>query len=430
MIATQLPIFPPDSAPLPSTPDTDQSALPNGWKWVKLGTVCEKIQKTGLRFQKPESAFQYVDIDAIDNHKYKIVSPKDYIWATAPSRAQQIIRAKDVLFSTVRTYLKNIAQVPDTLDNQIASTGFCVLRAGKQLDNLFLFHYILSEEFLRPLNEIQRGTSYPAVRNSDVLDQLIPLPPLAEQQRIMARIEELLSEVNAGVTEIETALKRLKTYRQAVLHHFLSNEEWERVKLGSISNSIRNGISAKPDQASGLRILRISAVRPNTITLNDVRYLNQRKEYESYILDAGDLLFTRYNGSIDYTGVCAVFKPIDNQPIVHPDKLIRVKVNSNFCLPDFVSYSVNSGMGRAFVRQRIRTTAGQSGISGTDVKAIPILLPDLTTQNRIVQEIETRLSQADALEATLRNELQRAGRLRQSVLKQAFMGKLIPSGPL
>ncbi|WP_345241842.1 restriction endonuclease subunit S [Nibrella saemangeumensis] len=403
--------------------------LPEGWKWVKLSEVCLKIDKTGSKLNNPADEFSYIDIDAIDNKTYTIVNPKRYSWQNAPSRAQQIVQAGDIVFSTVRTYLKNIALVPGILNNQIASTGFCVLRGGTQLHSSYLFYYVLTEQFLRPLNEIQRGTSYPAVRNSDVLDQPIPLPPLPIQRRIVERIEELFSELEAGTQELQTALKRLKTYRQAVLHHYLSNPGWERVRLGEISLKIRNGISAKPDREAGLKIFRISAVRPNHVYYDDVRFLEEKEEYSSYILSDGDLLFTRYNGSIDYTGVCAVFRQRSNDPIVHPDKLIRVTLNGQFCNPDFVCYTANSGESRTFIRSRIRTTAGQSGISGADIKSVSIPLPGLETQTRIVTEIEARLSEADAMEAAIRQSLTQAEALRQSILKRAFDGKLVSEVP-
>src|SRR5207249_8155990 len=117
------------------------------------------------------------------------VEPKNYSGADAPSRARQLVQAHDILFSTVRTYLRNIALVPEGYDGQIASTGFAVLRAD-EIQYKYLFYYCLTERFLTPLNELRRGTSYPAVRDGDVREQPIPLAPLPEQHRIVAEIEK------------------------------------------------------------------------------------------------------------------------------------------------------------------------------------------------------------------------------------------------
>ena len=177
------------------------TSLPSSWYIVKLSDIVDIVEKVDPKTE-PENEFQYIDIASIDNSVQKITSPKRYAGKDAPSRARQLVKSGDVLFSTVRTYLKNIAIVDDYLDNQIASTGLCVIRPCSYVDKKYIFYYALTNGFLNPLNEIQRGTSYPAVRDSDVFSQSIPLPPLAEQHRIVAKIEELFTKLDAGVDHL------------------------------------------------------------------------------------------------------------------------------------------------------------------------------------------------------------------------------------
>ncbi len=158
---------------------------------------------------------------------------------------------------------------------------------------------------------------------------------------------------------------------------------------------------------------------------DDVRYLSGSPvEYQSYLVESGDVLFTRYNGSRDYVGVCARI-PAGLPPTVYPDKLIRVRVPSSTLLPEFLLILASTGRAREYVESKIRTTAGQSGISGGDLKSLPLDIPGLTEQQEIVAEVERRLSVIDELEATVEANLIRADHLRQSVLNQAFKGKLI-----
>ena len=149
--------------------DVDLSALPEGWVETTLGEICESARKTQPK-DHSEVEFTYIDIASIDNHLSKVVNPKIYAGKDAPSRARQVVRTGDILFSTVRTYLKNIALVNDRYDGQIASTGFCIIRP-LIASTEFIFWMTLSNDFLSPLNKIQRGTSYPAVRDSDVFSQ-------------------------------------------------------------------------------------------------------------------------------------------------------------------------------------------------------------------------------------------------------------------
>ncbi|MBN3945064.1 MAG: restriction endonuclease subunit S [Nostoc sp. NMS7] len=194
----------------------DLYELPKGWVWAKLEDVVEKIENINPSIN-PEQEFVYLDIASIDNSVQKITQPKTYLGENAPSRARQIVKAGDILFSTVRTYLKNIAVVPNIYHNQIASTGFCVIRPSKEISQNFIFLITQNDNFLEPLNQLQRGTSYPAVRDSDVFAQNIPLPPLPEQYRIVAKIEELFTQLDAGVELLKKVKAKLKRYRQAVL---------------------------------------------------------------------------------------------------------------------------------------------------------------------------------------------------------------------
>ncbi len=148
------------------------------------------------------------------------MSHKVYKWKDAPSRAQQIIKYGDTLFSTVRTYLKNVAFINDhAYDNQICSSGFTVIRAKyKIIAPEYLFYYSIFEGFVQPLNELQTGSSYPAVRDDDVFRQLINIPDkIEEQQSIVAEIEARFSVCDQMEETIETSLKQAEALRQSIL---------------------------------------------------------------------------------------------------------------------------------------------------------------------------------------------------------------------
>ncbi len=206
-------------------------------------------------------------------------------------------------------------------------------------------------------------------------------------------------------------------------------EGWTWASLDQLLSFLRNGISKKPDAEEGLPILRISAVRPMKVNQEDVRFLaGNAEEFRDCILDPDDLLFTRYNGNPELTGVCGVVRQLD-RVIVHPDKLIRGKVVSGPCLSRFLEISLNTGYSRASIASRVKTTAGQAGISGSDLRATPTPLPPSPEQHRIVTAVERHLSVVDELETAVEANLKRAERLRQAILKRAFEGKLVPQDP-
>ena len=147
-------------------------------------------------------------------------------------------------------------------------------------------------------------------------------------------------------------------------------------------------------------------------------------KFATYKLEPNDLLFTRYNGTRAFVGVCGLIPKL-TEPFVYPDKLIRARlVDQRALLPSFVEIAMNAGESRRFLEERIRTTAGQSGISGSDIKVKPLPIPPLTEQHQIVAEVEARTTAIDHLDAELDRQITRSNRLRQSTLASAFAGRL------
>lgn len=199
--------------------ENSYSQLPEGWKKVKLGNITEKIDKVIKREKKNDEQFLYLDISGIDNQTNKIENHKEYLWKNAPSRAQQIVKLNDILFSTVRTYLRNNALIQNKIyNNQICSTGFTVIRTNKKFANhKYIFNYILSETFVQALNELQTGSSYPAVRDNDVFSQIITLPSLNEQEQIVQEIESRLSIADEVEKTINESLQKAESLKQSIL---------------------------------------------------------------------------------------------------------------------------------------------------------------------------------------------------------------------
>ena len=199
---------------LPPVDASKLPELPEGWMWCRLGEMCEKVLRRNSEFKK---TFYYIDIGSIDNKKNVILNPKKINAKNAPSRAQQIIREGDILFSTVRTYLKNIAIVPLEYDSQICSTGFCVIRPNEYLNNSLLFLYCLKEGFVNNLSKIQRGTSYPACRDDDVMNEIIPVPPLSEQQIVLNKILKMQNYFNRLLNQQTQVLNYKETLKNSIL---------------------------------------------------------------------------------------------------------------------------------------------------------------------------------------------------------------------
>jgi type I restriction enzyme, S subunit len=199
---------------------------------------------------------------------------------------------------------------------------------------------------------------------------------------------------------------------------------WALTTLGDIVTEVRNGISAKPDRDDGLPILRISAVRPMKLDIEDIRYLPYNFQgADTNRLVEGDLLFTRYNGNRDLVGVCARVRRL-SRDTVYPDKLIRVRVDRTVANAAFVERAVHVPEARDFIADKLKTSAGQVGISGADLKRLPIPLAPLPEQKRIADKLDALLLRVDACRERLDRVPGILKRFRQAVLAAATSGEL------
>ena len=140
--------------------------------------------------QTHSEEFLYVDITSVNNEAKAITGFKKIAGADAPSRARKVIRNGDIIVSTVRPNLNAVALVPSSLNNQICSTGFSVLRPSEKVLSGYLFAFVRSSFFINALIARTTGANYPAVNDGEVKEVPVPVPPLAEQERIVKLLNE------------------------------------------------------------------------------------------------------------------------------------------------------------------------------------------------------------------------------------------------
>jgi type I restriction enzyme S subunit len=162
--------------------------LPEGWEWLRLGGAGHDWgQKT------PDKNFTYIDVSAIDNETGIIKSPNILSAAEAPSRARKIVQVGTVIYSTVRPYLKNIAVIEKEYSPEaIASTAFAILHPFQKMSSKYIASYLKSPTFVSYVEMVQTGIAYPAINDKQFFNGIIPIPPLAEQHRIAAKVDELM----------------------------------------------------------------------------------------------------------------------------------------------------------------------------------------------------------------------------------------------
>ena len=190
-------------------------------EWKTLGECILKADNMRWGENKEEN-FQYIDLSSVNRDDNKIYETQIIHSENAPSRAKQIVVKNDVIFGSTRPMLKRYCLVPEEYDNQICSTGFCVLRANLNLIlPKWVFYNISTTAFYTYVEKNQKGASYPAISDKEVKAYKIPLPPIDEQQRIidiLDRFGTLCNEITTGLSvEIEARQKQYEYYRDKLL---------------------------------------------------------------------------------------------------------------------------------------------------------------------------------------------------------------------
>lgn len=404
------------------------SGVPPGWARVTIADITEAVDTVNPK-ASPEREFTYVDISSIDNSMQAIASPKVLKGSEAPSRARRQLRSGDTVFSTVRTYLRNIGYVDATLDGALGSTGFAVLRPALGIHSRYLYYHSITNRFVDGLTAMMRGTSYPAVVDSQVREMPIAVAPTAEQERIVAAIEEQFSRLDAAETVLRNTLHRLKALRIKAIAAAYKGD-WPRTTLGEIAE-ITGGVtkdSKREGDPSFIEVpyLRVANVQRGYLDLTEVAAIRVSSEKaQALMLREGDVLFNE-GGDRDKLGRGWVWSgEIDR--CIHQNHVFRARLSKGFD-PRFVSWHGNT-FGQSWFDTHGRQTTNLASLNLTTLKSFPVPAPPLAEQLEAVAEIERRLSIIDATTNMVNSAFIQGKALRRAILERAFSGKLLPQDP-
>jgi len=158
--------------------------MPGNWNLVRIKDIVSETSQADPS-RTPDRKIKYIDVSSVSNTRYVIETWINVLGKQAPSRARKVVKEGDAIVAAVRPTLRRLAFITSDFDNEICSTAFCVLRPRNDvLDPKFLFYSTQRDEFFAGLEKLQQGASYPAVTDSDIKDQQIPLPPIEEQKEI------------------------------------------------------------------------------------------------------------------------------------------------------------------------------------------------------------------------------------------------------
>ena len=363
------------------------------WAWRPLGEVTVPGSTWNPRTD-PRPLIRYVDVSAVSRDELRIVSDAEHSADNAPSRARKIVRTGDTVFATVRPALRRIAQIPPSLDGEIVSTAFCVLRPNPvAIHPNFLYFAMQLDDVAEGIAAMQTGASYPAVRDTDVLSQVIPLPPLSDQQEIATTLSLVRSAVLGQKKSGDAAMNLKRAAMQTLFTRGLRGEaqketeigpvpkSWEVTAIDNVAVTTQYGLSARGQTAGAYPILRMNCQEDGKVHYRDLQFVDLDSEsYDRFRVKPGDLLFNRTN-SIDLVGRMAIIE--DDRPAVFASYLVRLVVDANRCIPEFLNHFMNWSRTQEEIKKLASRAVGQANINATKLRTVLFPLPAIDEQREI-----------------------------------------------
>ena len=439
--------------------------LPKGWVWTQVKDIAKFIR--GVSYRKNESSktlktdytpiLRANNISAELNYEDLVYVPREKV------KDEQFVKALDIIIamsSGSKHLVGKAAQAHQDFEGGFGT--FCgLVRGSPQLDRKFIGLFFQSPGYRNEISSLSIGININNLRRENVESMLIPIPPLAEQRRIVAKLETLFAQLDAAVDSLKKAQVQLQQYRRSILKTAFEGEltrkgreghsgklepmavskvsmqeglpdlpdGWVWTEIKDTAEFIR-GVSYRKNQSSKtpktdyVPILRANNIN-GQLNYEDLVYVPREKVKDEQFVKALDIIIAMSSGSKHLVGKAAQAHQDFEGGFGTFCGLVRVseEVNQKFIGLFFQSPIYRNEISRLSIGINI------NNLRSANIEAMLIPLPPLTEQEQIVSELERYLSIADAVEARIASELLRAEHLRQSILKHAFSGKLVPQDP-
>ena len=395
-----------------------------GWKTVAIGDLVEPARTWNPSRSTENDVFDYIDLSAIDQNAKLIVGARELPCSQAPSRARQLVAKGDILVSTVRPNLNGVARVPEELDGVTASTGFCVLHPRPALlDSGYIFHWVKTPRFVADMVKKATGASYPAVSDRIVFESRLPLPPLAEQQRIAA----VLDKADALRAKRRAALAKLDTLTQSIFLDLFGDpatnpKGWPRKTVGELASKFSDGpfgsnLKSSHYTENGVRVVRLQNIGVGEFVDDDKAYVSDLHyaKLKKHECRPGDVLV----GTLGDPNLRACMQPEWLPVALNKADCVQLRPNERIANAPYICALLNhpatERMAQDLMLGQTRVRISMGRLRGFVVPVPPIALQ---------REFARRVAAAEKLKSTHRASLTKLDALFGSLQHRGFRGEL------
>ena len=450
--------------------DISTDDLPKGWALTSVGELFQIVGGGTPSTKNPEYWKGNIPwISSADIYGLKKIVPRRSINQNAIKNSAAHLVPKGSIIVVTRVSLGRVA----ICDTPISFSQDChaLIPKTDSVDPEFALFYL--SQAVQTFQSQSRGTTISGVTVNVVSSLPFPLPPLAEQQHIVARVEALLMHINAARDRLSRVPLIMKKFRQAVLATACSGkltdgwrgenpsaepatvllekisvqqekkkidhlkkmeplngelndlpENWSWTQIGFITESMKNGVYKTPDfyKDDGFPCLRMYNIEDGTIVWKNIKHMDLTEdEINTYLLKQNDILINRVN-SRELVGKSALMTE-KIEPCVYESKNIRLRMYNEEICSQYAVYWLQVNAQKYF-NLNAQQTVGMASINQDQIASMPIPLPPLAEQHEIVRRVGLLFERADAIDREVVAAGRRCERLTQAVLGKAFAGKL------
>jgi len=433
-----------------------ENNLPEGWIQITLDQILKVLEsgsrpKGGVRGAKegvPSIGGEHINDKG--GFRFDTIKFVHYNFFEKMNRGR--IQIGDVLIVKDGATTGKVALVREDFPYNPAAVNehVFICRPREGIYPPFLFYFLFSKEGQDRILENFRGSAQGGINQSFAPGTNVPLAPLPEQKRIVAKAEELLAKVSSSKDRLIKVSVILKSFRQAVLAAACSGRlttdwradkpspmnyseeelplDWRTALVGEVIQSLKYGTSQKCSyEKRGVPVLRIPNIEQGIVTHTDLKYAElKEREFQQLSLQSGDILMIRSNGSVSLVGKSAIVRE-NEEGFAYAGYLIRLRPDLSMIIPEFLNLVLGSHDIRIQIEVPARSTSGVHNINSEEVRALKFSLPPVREQQEIVHQVEAMFKLADVVEKRVEAAKVRAEKLTQAILAKAFRGELVPT---
>lgn len=425
-------------------PENEQPyPVPDNWVWVKLGCILKDIKNgTTIKQNKVINNYPITRIESLQNNTIDF-SRLGYVEAVDKIKETDWYEKNDIALSHINSaeHVGKTALIEEYFPPLLHGMNLLRLRFYRVFSPKFFQYYSRSYQYkIEIISRINMAVNQVSINQKQIASIPMPLPPLAEQQRIVARIESLFEKLDHARELVQSALDSFETRKAAILHKAFTGEltaqwrvengvgmdSWEKTSINDVCTSLQYGTSKKSQSSGQIVVVRMGNLQNGEITWDDLAYANDEDDIEKYRLHIGDVLFNRTN-SPELVGKTSIYN--GELPAIFAGYLIRLNYKKEILMGKFLNYLLNSTDAKEYCNQVKTDGVNQSNINAKKIGAYAFALPSLPEQQEIVRILDDLLGKEQEAKDKLDPILYQIDLMKKSILARAFRGELGTNDP-